>query len=134
MENNIIIFNHDKSLFCFIILFYAGTITLSIICYKFFKNVYEGDEENQQNEEENKDEKDCNLFGYTIHINKYDNKNLKLIEKKVENNADNINNDKSDVIANDNEEEKKEKHNTLDYVQFESSNTKIKKICKKTWT
>jgi len=129
-EMNIEIFNHDKFLFIFIWVIYIGSIIIFIISYKFFKNIYEGDEVEQENEEnKNKGIRECNLFGYIIYIKKYDNKYLKLEENKKKDknenkikfiNNDNINDDKNVVLVNkdnkieinnDNEDKDKENEN-----------------------
>ena len=55
------IFEHDRFLFYFIIIIYGGAIILSIILYRVFKLVYEGDEVKKKNKNKKKGERECNL-------------------------------------------------------------------------
>ena len=88
-EMNIEIYKHDKNLFYFIIIIYGVSIIISIILYKIFKLVYEGDEEKEQKKEEQNnakkkqkyEDRKCNLFGYMIYIERYDHQNLRELTK-----------------------------------------------------
>ena len=110
---NIEIFDHDKKLFYWIIAIYGISIILSIIGYKVFKMVYEGDEDNEDENKEKKEIRECNIFGYIIYLKEYNDKELRD-EKK----------EKKEEKEEENEEE--EAH--IGYVTEVVTAPKIKKL------
>ena len=68
---NVEIFEHDRLLFFWIFGIYPVSIILSIIFYKLFKQIYEGDENVEEQKKEDEDIKECDIFGYMIYLKKY---------------------------------------------------------------
>ena len=106
------IFEHDRFLFYFIITIYGGAIILSIILYRVFKLVYEGDEVKKKNKNKNKGERECNFFGYIIYLKK-DNKKKRIDELDDIDDDDNDDDIKNniDISINDEKESMAPKKN-----------------------
>ena len=90
-EANLKIYEHDKFLFVFIIVIYGGSILISIILYRIFKQVYEGDLNSEEKIKKKEKKRECNIFGYIIYLKKYNNKELKYENEQNQENKDDLN-------------------------------------------
>ena len=88
-EINNIVFYHDKILFIFIIVIYAGSIIISTALYQCFRYVYEDDEIRE--DKENEDSKNCQIFGYIFYLKKIKNDKNTINKKKLPKNLFEIN-------------------------------------------
>ena len=76
-EINEIIFNHDRDLLMYTLIFiYGGSILLSIFLYYIFGLIFD-DTENDEEDEENENPRICKICGYTIYS-----QNIKITNNK----------------------------------------------------
>ena len=118
-EINEIIFNHDRDLLLYNIIFlYGGSIGLSIIIYLVFGLIFD-DTENDEEDEENENPRICQLCGYTIYS-----QNI-----KIANNKDKKNEDKGTKIVQEYELSVNPGINSVS----RSETKKRKNLCQKIW-